>query len=593
MTGGRENVRGFRRVVALAALAWCLARAPGTVSAQGNPIISAATDRLNTIAPQAVPQQTIRVGTFNGANNTFNWLLPEYCPAPNPNKCEDRGGDIPLQHFSTINSFNVKYEFSIVNRPSNFQLTLRVPDGAGNVVDKVATLNPAGTLASVTFNVHGASRQTVIIRRSGGQTQFTITTRLAEQLGAFVVPYMLISIVYEPPGDYSSASYSRTSTAGTVISWTFARTSGLWETVNPDQMRELFLQAAAAGVGYFNQAAGAAITVINQLWGHTDIETTRTNTKGVSSSKGWSISVTEEFVTSNQDAYKYPGQGDRFIILRDVLFVYLLKAGKVYLAPMAYSKPVRGLGAYQLTDLLPPPVAAKFSVLDPLVGDRVRMLGLLARIPIGGVTSRVPRFRFFDTYACEQAGPNIISLKRHEFSSSGVYETVSETVVEKATGLLASMAGSGSNVYGYSYSSSVEQLTGDEEVASISLFCGPNDGPSGFEVNAYFDTLFRTFLSVRGQPLEAAAAMQGTVSDQTGHPMAKHKVTLIIGDQRYSVFTDQKGTFSFRFKGLPKGSGSLIVGKSSSPITYTGAPISGLKLRVASGALPGVRLPVR
>jgi len=585
--------RAFRRPVSVVVVAAGIVLAASGARAQSNPFITAAADKINTIAPQAVPQQTIHVGTFNGATNDFSWWLPAYCPVSNPNKCEDRGGPIPLKRYATIDSFSVKYEFSVVNRPPNFQLTLRVPDATGNLVDKVATWNPTGTLAVVTFNAYSVAPQTVIIRHSGGETRLPITPRLAEQLGAFVVPHMLISIVYEPPGEHSSASYSRTSTAGTVVSWNFTRTSGVWETVDQDQMRDLFVKIVSGSLSFVPGAdkAASALNTINELLGHTDVETMRTNTRAVSGSKGWYFSVTEEFGTNNQDAYKYPGQGDRFVILRDVLFVYLVTGGRAYLAPVAFSKPVRGLGAYELKSYVPPALADRFFALDPLMGGRVSWVGQPRLMLPGAFGTRAPRFTYFGTYACELSGPNRIAFCRKEFSSTGRAETYSETVVEKATGLQALVGAGATNVHGYSSSSSIEQVTGDEEVASITLWCGPSDGSSGFEVDAYFDSIYRTFLSVRGPSLGSTAVVAGSVADSQGRPAARQKVTLTIAQRRYNVFSDGQGNFAFRFTSIAHGPGSLVVGSTAVPLSYAGAPIEDLRLRLGAG--PGIRVPTR
>jgi hypothetical protein len=602
---GKVNTIGS--LVAALSLAACVMVLAGPELALGDPIINAAADRLNTITPQAVPQQTIRIGTYDGSTKKFTWNLPEECPQNLPAfKCEEQGGPAKYDHVATINSFNVKYEFEIRNRPANFQLTLTVPDASGQMVSKAATLNPAGTLASVAFNTHFVAPQNATISPSGNLGPLKITPRLKPQLGAFVVPYMLISIVYEPPGDYSYAWYSKTSTVGSVVSWSFSRTSGMWETVDPNQLVDLFRRGGVAYVkAVYGETAGAVAGVMNELIGQTSIESMTTMTKGVSSSKGWYMSVTQEFGTTYEDAYKYPGQGDRFIVLTNVLFAYFSSGNKVHLMPVAYSKPVRGFGAYELKNALPPALADKWLALDPLVGNKLSMLRLAPKLgytPFGRAGSR---FTYFGTTECAQSGPDGFKFGLKDFSSTGRFETVTETTIEKGTGFLYSTAGT-TNVLGYSYSSSAEQYTSDEEVASIYTQCGPNDvayGACGHEVDAYFDSVFRTFLPVRGKPLSpcgassasapaaAPSAVSGTVSDEQGRPLAKQQVTLTLADKRYFVLTDNKGNFAFRFGPLPKGGGSLGVGRSTSPITYAGNPIRDLKLKVSRSLLPAVRLP--
>ncbi len=608
LSAGSEKVNPLRCLFTLFALAGCLTLSPSQILAQGDPIINAAADRLNTIAPQAVAQQTIRIGTFDGSTNKFSWNLPEeYPPNLPPSKREDQGGYVKPDHVAYINSFNMKYEFEIRNRPPNFQLTLTVPDASGHMVDKVATLNPAGNLASVVFNPASMGYQDATIRPSS-LGPLKITPRLRDQLGAFVVPYMLISIVYEPPGDYSYAWYSKTSTVGSVVSWSFARTSGMWEAMDPNQLVDLYRRAGVAYVkAVYGETAGAVAGVINELIGQTSIESMTTMTKGVSASKGWYISVTQEFGTTYQDVYKYPGQGDRFIVLTNVLFAYFSSGGKVHLMPVAYSKPVRGFGAYELKNSVPSALADKWLALDPLVGGKLSMLALLPKLQVGlfARAGSGARFTYFGTTECALSGPDGFKFGLKDFSSTSQFETVTETTIEKGTGLLYSTAGT-TNVLGYSYSSSAEQYTSDEEVASMYAQCGPNDvvyGACGFEIDAYFDNLFRTFLPVRGKPLTpcgspaagapvaAPPTVAGTVSDEQGRPIARHQVTLTLGDKRYFVLSDDKGNFAFHFGSMPRGAGSLVVGRSASPITYTGIPIKDLKLKVARSLLPAVRTP--
>ena len=62
-----------------------------------------------------------------------------------------------------------------------------------------------------------------------------------------------------------------------------------------------------------------------------------------------------------------------------------------------------------------------------------------------------------------------------------------------------------------------------------------------------------------------------------------------IGDRRYSVFSDDRGHFAFPFGSLPRGSGTLLVGKFQAPVSYAGAPVKDLKLSVPQSFLPGGR----
>src|SRR5687768_8567075 len=203
------------------ALGFVLAWLPGTQAlaqpAPADPNITAAALRINSFTPQAVPQQTIRIGTYDAATEEFTWLIEEGYPSHVPaHKRAENGGPYQPDHLAEINSFNVTYEFEIKNRPAGFRLALRTPDANGNMVEKEATLS--GSFARVSFNPYSFAEQVVTIR-SGPLLR--INPVLKPQLGSFVVPQLLLAIVYEPPGAIGYGSFGQRNTASTSISWGF------------------------------------------------------------------------------------------------------------------------------------------------------------------------------------------------------------------------------------------------------------------------------------------------------------------------------------------------------------------------------------
>src|SRR5439155_19119780 len=157
----------------------------------------------------------------------------------------------------------------------------------------------------------------------------------------------------------------------TVVSWDFARTSGLVETETTGGMYDMFGQAMGLGAGVIlgkasdkamlealkaaaegdaaaaksagtvsQNAAGAvpilaAVNIIMSLEEQSTVTTTTTQTTGTTTTQGISISVSAGFTTK---LHRYPGGGDVFVVLHDVLYAYLAHDGKVYLAPIAYSQ---------------------------------------------------------------------------------------------------------------------------------------------------------------------------------------------------------------------------------------------------------------
>lgn len=546
-----------------------------------NNAINLAADRINTVFPPPMPQQTIVIGTYNAATTSFSWLLPESYPPGTPEyKKAERGGPVQPRHIAGIKSFNVQYRFNVVNRPQGFKLTLSITDANGHVVEKIATLDNSG--ATVSFNPMSEVMQTVKI--SPGNLTLKIAPSLREQLGAFVVPHLLIAILYDPPGEGSSSSYSNTTTAGTVLSWDFARTSGMVETVDPNKWMEIFnfgAQGIATAAGV--PAAGQVMSTITDLFKDPTVETATTITRSESSSTGTFFSVTHAFATDNQNLYPYPGKGDAYIILHDVLFVYFANHGKVFLAPVASSKGFDKLMPWQLKDYLPSPLVERYLALDPMVinqpPDRHRR-----NFPQAGIRT-APRFRYVDSLTC-QLVQETFGYTWEQIQTTGMSQTTTQTVVEKGGGFITQlMGGGGGSMWGVTYTTSSQQVAATQDVAALTVRC--NDAP-GYWVDVYYDSIYRTLLGMRGDPLAQAgqAAVTGSASDSLGRPVPNQRVSLVFGDNTFSVHTDRLGNFVFPIRTLPTGPGTLVMGAITMPITYSGTPLRNIRLRAQTGPTP-------
>jgi hypothetical protein len=564
------------------------APAAATQGFPGKPLIHNAAQQLNSITPPAVPQQTIVIGHFNGATNTFTFALePSYPPGTPDYKKAEYGGPFQPMRVAEINSYNVTYEFGITNKPAAFGITVAVRQPNGTMLDTPAIINTSGTKATVSFNPRAFGKQLVKIQRPGPDTAVLVTPQLREQLGAFVVPYMLVGIVYEPPGASSSAEYKQTETANTVVSFGFARTSGLVETVDPEAMINLFVQGMSAGVDKLYPGAGQAMQVIAGLREQHTITKTTAATVGGTQSNGTSVSVSIGFDT---DLHLYPGGGDRFIVLHDVLFVYAVHKGKVLLTPMAYSGALAMTKA-EIQQQLPAAVAQQFLALDPHFGGGLPgTLTASKRVPLISPSrtaifapsgSRFEKFARYATVACQASGGNLLDFTQADFSATTISRTTSETQIEKVTGLVASIQGGGDKMSGVTYSTARQEGTAQSQSTSVRLQCASNDQ---FWVDVFFDNLFHTFLTLRGEPLSGTATIAGSVSDDQGRPRPSVPVTLTAGGQGYVVFSDATGNFTLPVNALPRGSVSLSAGGRTSTVSYAGTPITGVKIVVGAAA---------
>ena len=591
------------------ALGFVLAWLPGTQAlaqtAPADPNITAAALRINSITPQAVPQQTIRVGTYDAATDDFTWALEEGYPSHvPPYKWAENGGPYQPDHLAEINSFNVTYEFEIRNRPAGFRLTLRTPDANGNIVEKEATLS--GSFARVSFNPYSFAEQVVTIRSS---RLLRITPVLKPQLGSFVVPQLLLAIVYEPPGAMGYGSFGQRNTASTSISWGFERSSGLVQQVALDDFTKAVeaLQGLAKGVGgaasilsgmfgvvfagpvaQYAATAGQVLDVIHTVMGQTEeVTTTQGQTGG--GTTGMSISVEVGVKTNEANGIQYPGADDRFVHLHDVLYVYMVLGRKVILTPVSYGSmhAPNGAGLQQES----PQLASEWIALDPLLtGNLVASATGVPKfaLTVGGRTraSRFEQPAWLPSLQCEQYGPNYVELTEEQFQSLRAGQTTTRTTLTHAHGIGALLGESDQALQTVRYSSSQEQTTAQATVARVEMQCAPG---AEHAVDLYVDKVFRTLLAVRGQPLGGQTMIAGTVGGPAGRPRTGQRVTLTIGGRTYAAVSDAEGNFRFRRSDIPRGSGVLTAGTVTARIDYVGAPITGLRLGAAESRPPRVQ----
>jgi len=557
-----------------------------------DPNIVAAANELNSIMPQGVREQTISVGVFDGATNTFSFQLDEEYPPGLPDfKKSVNGGPVKPHPVAVINSFNVKYQFKVINHPLAMPIfTLELPNEQGQMVEQTATADTSGQMASIVFHPYSTAAQHLTIYYSGGVTGSMLAPRLAPELGAFVVPYLLLTIIYEPPGGGSSAAYETTSTAGTTVSWDFVRSGGFVQTVDSGALFDALSKAAAGGQLFatmFGFPATAA--ALGQIQGalstlHTTVEfekttTTTTQTTGQSGSSGWSLSLTDSYLTQ---AHKYPGQGDVFLVLENVLFAYLVVQNKVILSPVCYTD-VRAQTISQIQASLPASIVDKYQALDFLLNPNLPVPPASFTAPPGPVLGppgvikqRLPRLQYFGTGYCETQATRIITLKRSDIQSEGTSESTSETVLTQVTGLVASIENTPGQFYTTTYASSNQQWTGTETAASMTLSCP--DEPTAVYVHIYFDRVFGTFLALKANPAPAATQIAGVLTDRNNQPLANKQLSLTFNDRRYFIFTDSVGAYQLHAESLPVGAASLAVDDTLIHFTYHGVPVPNFKV---------------
>jgi hypothetical protein len=529
----------------------------------GKPLIQSAVQQINSVAPPAMPQQTIRIGAYNGATKQFAFTLPDYYPPElPPAKRQDEGGPVAPQHVPDINSVNVTYEILVANPPADLRITLVTPAPNGQKTTLTATVS--GGKATIPFSPRVIGLQNLFIHGASHDTGVVLTPRLRPQLGAFSVPYLLAAIVYEPPGKGSSADYSQTSTSNTVVSWSHAQGSGLVETEDPEAFINLANKAVAAGLDKLSPGTGTVWTTVANLREQTTVTKTTSTSVSTDGSSGVSFAVTVGFTTNT---HQYPGAGDLYVVLQDVLFVYLAQGNKIVLSPMAYSG-VNYMIAAELKQRLPAAVADKFVALNPHSGNvQLASRTLTLGVPRGGGGTRLEAFAPVPQIACKNNGAQHVSASREEFQSSGTSQTTSETEVYHVSGLMASIMGGGDRMETTSYTTAKTQGTSQTQSTQIVISCA---GDQEFWVKVYLDNLFRTLYTLRGAPLSNTAAVAGTAQQDNGQPAANQLMRLDVGGETYAAYTDASGNFSFPVA-PSRGNATLTVAGRRYPLALSGA----------------------
>lgn len=613
---------------------------------------------LNGLAPQAVPQETIGLGGVE-FNSSTSWAYEcgglhmvwagfsmRQAPPP-PFACQGGGGGLVTTALWApvvpINSYNERYQI-LIAKPTNLDLhdlqaVLTVPTGVGGSESFTATLQQSssppglgpgqsligGIVATIDFHPRTSLPQTLRIWSQPARVEgdYTIVPFLQPQLGGFVVPYVPIAVIHQPPGCGqcvadtpqgpvtsacgSSATYGVTTKHGVTVSWTDSSTSGIVKTESPQDFLGYVSKGAefasfAAGVIPGGQAAAGAFKtmgqVVDTLKGlyQQSTTTTTTITQSQTEARGWVITDSEDWNTAECQ------NEDMAVYLQNVLFVYVVVpidpvSGNVSLSgiPTVVLAPLKWSGAYQRTFSqlqaeLPPTVLKQFRALDANRGKSGNV-----GFPDVGFGRRRSRLVDLKVTECPAPttgnpphpidAPHDVYLSEEELRSSGTSDATTVTTVNEVTGLLAPILGQASHTtQSFTHSTDVTSWSSVTPFAALHLLCPElAPGAPGQEMNIQLDTLFDTLIAVPG-PIEwNTPQILGMITDQQGRPVGNREVLLKTGGKTYSVFSDAGGKYAFRFASIPKGSGALVVGNNSMPIHYNGTPLADQNFKIGSG----------
>jgi len=383
----------------------------------------------------------------------------------------------------------------------------------------------------------------------------------------------------------SYADYQVGSTVGTTLSWDYSSSSG---TVK-DQSSSAYFDDFSAALKAFSLIAGpnsAAMSTASEVLGavksiyNTDKITTQESGSGHTESKGWAITLKEEFKTNQCQ------KEDLFIYLQNVLFVYLVLpkdpvsgnitpygVPTVVLTAVHYDEPLVPLSASQLQAQLPPAVAQQLIALDLQMNPSLLALAVRTsqpqapsganknsassqphagrppdvRGPMSGRLSYVEPFPCPTTYSASLEEDSTL------FRQSGTYQTKTTVTTTNVTGFLASVLGrAGETIQSATYSSNVSNWQNVVTGSEIVLQCPEYAPVDAWTMQIYLDTMLGSLLAVPSGPYQPSSAqsspqgIQGTVYDTQGRPASNQPVRLKIAGRKYGTVTDRNGSFAFR-----------------------------------------------
>ena len=651
---------------------------------------------LNSQMPQAVPQETISLGGVQwpslagaptgipgeyGAHMTWNGL-PTMQTSSTCSPLVPQGTNVQAPVVQ-INSYNEQYQIIIAQpdpgyspngldtplHPMQLKVILTVPTLGGGSEVYNATLQqfsdqslfPGAIQATIAFHPRTSLPQRLdiswyaslavspgvggVVGTGPGGTPvmsappeqkaaacYTIIPYLKPQLGGFVVPYLPVTIVYQPVGcgtvptsnpdvpsvvAGSSAVFTTTAQVGTTFSWGNLSTSGSIQTDNSAD----FLQHVKDGTDVASfviglipggqpvadalDKVGKVADALNKILPNTQTTITSTSTQGHTETQGWVTSSSQGYGTQLCDSE------DRYVYMRNVLFAYAVVPKDpvskqftptgiptVVLAPIHFDAPVNADLLSDLRRNVPAAVLAQFLALRaqgpkqiskggnnqaplqspiPSLSAGFKNLGLPPRLvpwpPGADINESVEN--------CYVDAPNFIDYGKQSIVSYEQSQATTTTTVSQVSGLIAQWMGKvGETTQSLTISGAKNNWLSYGTDSKVTLQC-PEIAPAYYarEMDVWFDTVMGTLLAVPNGilvPYGQQPQIQGNCSPNTD-------VVLKIGGKRYRVRSDTKGNFAFRFASIPRGAGSLVAGNQMLPINYNGTPLVNRNFKNSSG----------
>jgi len=404
--------------------------------------------------------------------------------------------------------------------------------------------------------------------------------------------YLVLSLLYSPPGNKSVAAYSTTNTEGTTTSISQSYATGDTLTVSTSAS---FLGEADLGAGYSTQTVTGNSQAFQITTSATTGNSLPSNSDAVQHLQDTFFLLLNPVVTVTQTG---PSSGTYDVALwcnltptsytpcasgiyADVISVNLAEAqnpsllnsdpgklGSQYIGP--YTLP--GLGTLTAEDW------SQIASLDPLV-----------KVPVTSAPPDSNRFQLVNYRPL--VGPDYQGAESTpwQFSESDGSVTTNTQTETKSTTVSLNVGG-GANIFGiftlklsntsswtWTDSTSHSQSQGSSNQESITL--GSSTVGCDEEVDIYTDLMFHTFAYVTEHPelcsgtaANVQIALSGTVTDKSGAPQAHVLVTVTLADgSARRIYTDSKGRYGL-YSVVPGPATIAVLGQSKTAQLTTSRP---------------------
>lgn len=386
--------------------------------------------------------------------------------------------------------------------------------------------------------------------------------------------YLVIALLYNPPGIGSEVSYGASSTAGITTDVTRSFKSGL-ELSASGKFFGNGIEVSVAGAGgvkngrsfEINKEQGSSIGLVSHIDGvdHSkDVFFIWTNVRvGIDQARDGALDVTMGLSGDGQ--------------VMDVVLLTVAELRDQNLIPGDKKKKLAGLTPKDFQNILSlhPLIATK--TIDP---RRFRHIG--RTLQLSGPDHPDDSSPVFGIELTDERAEGVISGTSKELTVGLTFEAGFNLF-----GVIAKVG----KTFEWAYETSSNVTTGKKEEATVKLLTDTLEYHDVFDV--YQDTMFRTFafVSKTGRLARGSEVISGAVTNLAHIPITNQRVDVIEANGRiHSTVTNAQGIY--RIFAIPEGKLRIEVGEVAKEITLVSDQAIELPFQI-SGDNPSSREPYR